>query len=124
MCGQRSVPTIAVVVDDEALAQALRFMLISEGYQAEACADWRQVLALALPAKRVCLIVDERLRDGSGVDALRALRADGVMAPAILIATAPDAELRRAARANGARIVEKPLVGDALLGAVRALTRT
>ena len=123
MCAQRSAPTVAVVVGDEALAQALRFMLISEGFQAEACQDGEDVLALSLPAERVCLVVDERLADGSGVDALHALRSDGVTAPAILIATAPDPAFYVAARAAQAQVVEKPLVGDALLTAVRALTQ-
>ena len=124
MCAQRSAPTIAVVVGDEALAQALRFMLISEGFQAEVCQDGQDVLALSLSAKRACLVVDERLPGGStGAGALQALRADGVAAPAILIATAPDAALHAAALAAQALVVEKPLVGDALLTAVRSLTQ-
>jgi len=123
MCAQRSVPSVVVVVDDEALAQALRFMLISEGFEAQACQDEQDVLALSLPDARACLVVDERLRDGPGVAALAALRTRGVTAPAILIATAPDAAFHRAARAARAQVVEKPLVGDALLVAVRALTQ-
>lgn len=123
MCAQSSVATAAILVDDLALAQALHFMLTSEGFEAQVCRDGAEVLVLNLPIEKVCLIVDERVQGGSGVAALSALRADGVEAPAILIATAPDAAFHQAARDAHAEVVEKPLVGDALLAAVRALTQ-
>jgi len=113
--------TVVVVEDDVALLQALRFMLLSEGFEALGCESAAELCALELPDTRLCLIIDERLPDGSGAAALAALRARGVEAPAIVVTTAPDAALRAAVDAAGAHLVEKPLVGDALLAQVKAL---
>jgi CheY-like chemotaxis protein len=55
----------------------------------------------------------------SGLDALARLRARNVTAPAILITSNPQRALRDAARSAGVPIVEKPLLGDALVGDIR-----
>jgi FixJ family two-component response regulator len=54
-----------------------------------------------------------------GLDLLRRLRERGNSMPAVLITTAPDAALRRRAGLAGVSVVEKPLLGDALLDAIR-----
>jgi DNA-binding response OmpR family regulator len=114
-------PTVVIVEDDVALLQALRFMLISEGFETEACETAEALLDLALPAVDVCLVIDERLPGLQGLEALETLRARGVDAPAIVITTNPEDALREAAVRCGAEVVEKPLVGDALLARIRAL---
>lgn len=113
--------TVVVVEDDAALLQALRFMLLSEGFDAIACETAEALLDLDLPSGPLCLIIDERLPGLSGVEALARLRRRGVKAPAIVITTAPDPAFVEEVRRAGAHIVEKPLVGDALLAQVRAL---
>ena len=54
-----------------------------------------------------------------GLEALRTLRARNVSLPALLITTNPNAPLRRAAKAAGVPIVEKPLICDALVQSIR-----
>jgi FixJ family two-component response regulator len=117
----RKKPAVVIIIEDDvALLQALRFMFVSEGYQALLCASGEELLALTLPQDRFCMILDQRLPGISGLDALRALRARGVVAPALLMTTDPGPDLVAAARLAQATIVEKPLVGDVLLSAVNA----
>jgi FixJ family two-component response regulator len=61
-----------------------------------------------------CLVLDQNLPGVTGVETLRQLRARGVTLPALLITSHPPPSVRDAAKASGARIVEKPLLGDAL----------
>jgi FixJ family two-component response regulator len=112
---------VVIVEDDVALLQALRFMLMSEGFRAEACETAEALLVLDLPPDNLCLVIDERLPGASGIAALATLRTRGVSAPAIVITTNPDDALRRAARRARGYIVEKPLVGDTLLARIRVL---
>jgi FixJ family two-component response regulator len=113
-------PRFVVVVDDDpAVCAALKFSMELEGYHVETCASGEQLLLRDLPKAGVCLVIDERLPGISGLSTLAQLRRRGVDVPAILITTNPKPDLRMNAAAAGAPIVEKPLIGDALLAAVR-----
>lgn len=116
----RSNGQIFLVEDDAALRSALQFLMESEGYQVHAFADGEGLLAETLPASDACLVMDQQLPGLSGVEALMTLRSKGIGLPAIIITTHPKAPLRLAAAATRAYIVEKPLVGDALLAHIRA----
>jgi FixJ family two-component response regulator len=116
----RTHPLVVVVDDDAALRHALTFSLELEGFQVEGCDSGEALLARALPDRDTCLVIDERLPGVSGLQALRKLRARAVALPAVLITSNPKAALRQAAAAAGVPIVEKPLLGDALLGSIRA----
>jgi FixJ family two-component response regulator len=65
-------------------------------------------------------VVDQTLPGLSGLSLMEALRAIGVNLPAILITTNPRAAVRDRAATAGIPIIEKPLLTDALLTAVRA----
>ena len=54
------------------------------------------------------------------METLRQLRARDVVLPAVLITSHPKASLRTEAAAAGAPILEKPLLGETLAGAIRA----
>ena len=73
-----------------------------------------------LPRPPVCLVLDDKLPGVSGLDALIALRARGLVAPAILMTTAPAPGLLARARQADAVIVEKPILDDRLIRAIRA----
>ncbi len=85
-----------------------------------AFADAEAVLAADLPAD-ACFVIDERLPGLSGLEACRALRGRGVHRPTVFITSQPKPDLRRAAAASGVPIVEKPLMGDTLLMAIRSV---
>ncbi len=113
--------TVILLDDDDALRQALTFSLEIEGYRVEACRSGEQLVSRDLPARGACLLIDERLERLGGLDALEQLRRRGVTLPAILITSYADRQVRARARLFRAAVVEKPLLGDALLSQIRAL---
>jgi len=114
---------VVVVDDDAAVRTALQFALELEGYDVDVCESGEALLERALPRASACLVIDERLSGISGLEALAVLRRRNVTLPAILITSHPQPQLRSAAQAAGVPIVEKPLIGDSLLSAIRlALT--
>ncbi|WP_304166699.1 response regulator [Phenylobacterium aquaticum] len=108
-------PQVVLVDDDVALRMALEFSLDLEGFDVTALDSGEALLRIAsLPLTGACLVLDQNLPGMTGVETLRQLRARGVTLPALLITSHPPAGVREAAQASGARIVEKPLLGDAL----------
>jgi FixJ family two-component response regulator len=112
-------PLIVIVDDDPAVRGALTFSLELDGFDVEACDSGEALLRHPLSARKTCLVIDQKLPGMSGLDALARLRARNVTAPAILITSNPQRALRDAARSAGVPIVEKPLLGDALVGDIR-----
>jgi FixJ family two-component response regulator len=64
-------------------------------------------------------VLDQKLPGMSGLALLAALRAQNVVAPAILITSNPPVAVRREAQAAGIEIVEKPLLDGVLANKVR-----
>ncbi|MEW5685388.1 MAG: response regulator [Pseudomonadota bacterium] len=117
-----SRPAVLVVDDDAAVRSALAFSLELQGLDVTTCESGEALLLSDLPAADACLVIDERLPGISGMETVRRLRDRNVALPAILITTNPGPGLREAAREAGVPIVEKPLIGDALVAAIcRAL---
>lgn len=79
------------------------------------------LLARTLPPEPVVLVTDHILPGASGMDAIAALRARGFTAPAILMTTGADRRLRAEAKAAGACLLEKPILGDRLAAAIAGL---
>jgi FixJ family two-component response regulator len=118
-----NLPLVIVVDDDASVRSALQFALELEGFNVDVCESGEALLDRSLPETRACLVLDERLQGMSGLEALCLLRRRKVNLPAILITSTPRPQLRMAAKAAGVPIVEKPLIGDGLLAAIRiALT--
>lgn len=117
-------PAVLIVDDDPDVLRALAFMTDARGYHVERCRTAREAIALADRGVRfAALIIDQKLPDLPGIDLLRALRARGMRAPAVLITTAPSPTLRHQAAKAGAPIVEKPLLDEELFTQIRRLTR-
>ena len=116
---QQASAVVVLVDDDAAVRDALTFSLESAGLCVTSFPDAETVLAADLPTD-ACFVLDQRLPGLSGLEAFEVLKARGVRQPTIFITSNPNAVFRRAAAAHGTPIVEKPLLGDALL---EALTR-
>jgi two-component system, LuxR family, response regulator FixJ len=112
---------VIVVDDDPAVRNSLKFSLEIEGFTVRDFASAAELLnARDLPVCD-CLVVDERMPGMTGLDLITKLRERHSCVPAILITSNPNAALTaRAARAN-APIVEKPLLGNALVDKIRAV---
>lgn len=117
---QNAMPLVVVVDDDPALLGALAFALEIEGFAVRTYAGGPAMLCDAAGTRdAACLVIDYRLPEMNGLDLLDALRACGIVAPAILITTNPNGALRETARQRDMRIIEKPLLTNALSDAIR-----
>ena len=111
----------AIVVDDDAdLLGALRFSLELDGLRVIAHHKAETVDAATLPLTDACLVLDYKLPSANGLDLLDQLRAAGVTLPAILVTSHASAEVRRRTREADAVLIEKPLLGETLVTAIRA----
>jgi FixJ family two-component response regulator len=116
--------TVLVVDDDPAVRNSLQFSLEIDGYRVRLFHSDRDVLELGELPPSACLVIDYNLPGTNGLDLLAAMRARGYASPAILITSHPPAGVRRRAAAAGVPIVEKPLLGDALIDAIHAAVRS
>ena len=113
-----SRPAVLLVDDDPAVTHAVQFSFDLEGLDVRSFSDAAGLLRAELPAEG-CLVLDYHLPDMDGLELLERLRAGGVRLPAVLMTTNPRMILKARAAAAGVPIIEKPLLTDALLTAVR-----
>ncbi|MCH7593966.1 MAG: response regulator transcription factor [Chloroflexi bacterium] len=85
---------IVIIEDDPALREALRYNLVSEGYDVGTAEDGSEGLELVRESKADLVILDLMLPGMSGLDICRALRQGGSVVPIIML-TARDTELDR-----------------------------
>ena len=119
MCGASDIsdsgPLIVVLDPDEAVREALRFSLETEGYRVRAFGSASELLACAQFLGAACFVIDESGCDDPRLHTMLRWRR----APVILLSGRPDR-----VRARGrTTIVEKPLVTDALSRRIAAVLR-
>ncbi len=111
---------ILVVDDDEAVREALKFVLEIEGLQVQACAGGRAVLERNDLAHASCLVLDYQMPGMDGFELLERLAEKGFELPTIMIAAQVGPALaRRAKRAGIRHLLEKPLMDSALLEGIQ-----
>jgi two-component system response regulator FixJ len=116
-------PVVAVVDDDLAVCNSLKFSLELEGLEVRTFPGGAELLLARDIDACQCFVVDQKMPGISGLELIGKLRDRHIAAPAILIISQPSAAL--SARAASARIpiVEKPLLGDVLLDRIREALR-
>ena len=116
-----STPGFVVIVldDDLAVRNALKFSLEVEGFTVRSYATGAELLDAADPPDCGCLVVDQHMPGMSGLDLIDFLRSRHFSAPAILITGDPSPSVRERASKASVPIVEKPLLGNALLRQIR-----
>jgi len=119
LCAAAPTDAVLLVDDDDGLRAALTFSLETVGRTVLAFASAEAALAAPLP-RRACMVLDHRLPGLDGLQAFEALRGRGVTGPAIFITSHPKPALYLAAARAGAAVLEKPLLADALILAVRS----
>jgi len=111
---------ILVVDDEENIGRSLRLILEREGYQVTVCRSAAEFFAHPQSRRADLYLLDVRLPDGNGIELLRWIRSTENPAPAVMISghgTIADAV--EATRAGAYDFLEKPLIRDRLLLAVK-----
>lgn len=114
-----SKSVIIVVDDDPAVRNSLKFSLEIEGFLVRLYASGSELLGDRDIPLCSCLVVDQRMPGIAGLDLISKLREQAISAPAILITSHPTTELSRRAAGANVPIVEKPLLGNALMERIR-----
>jgi two-component system response regulator FixJ len=114
-----SMPIIAVVDDDPAVCNSLKFSLELEGFAVRAYRSGAEFLAADSFGDCNCLVVDQRMPGMSGMELISELRGRNVSTPAILIISQPNTVLSARAAEAHVPIVEKPLLNNALVEKIR-----
>lgn len=110
---------VIVIDDDVAVRNSLKFSLEIEGLAVRSYADAAEVLAADDLERCSCLVVDQNMPGMNGLELIALLRARRIAAPAILITSHPSLSLLERAQKADVPIVEKPLLGNALLDKIR-----
>ena len=110
---------ISVVDDDAAVREAVKGLLKSAGFHAEAFASAEEILSSGRLTGTACLILDVRMPGMSGIEFQERLIASGCLVPIIFITAHADEEARARALNRGAvACLQKPFSDDALLDAI------
>jgi two-component system, LuxR family, response regulator FixJ len=116
---EKRPPIVAVVDNDPAVCGSLKFSLELEGFIVRAYASGSELLKTGDFAAYSCLVVDQRMPEMSGMELIIRLRERQVLTPAVLIVSHPNGALSARAAKAQVPIVEKPLLGNALLNCIR-----
>ncbi len=113
---ERHHPVVAVVDDDQAVRESLRFLLETVGFDVDTFDSACEFLSASVRGDPICLIIDQHMPHLTGLDLLRVLRDRGVSVPVALMTGSPSADLVRMAEELGAAaVLEKPVAEDVLL---------
>jgi DNA-binding NtrC family response regulator len=110
-----SAPRILVLDQDAAVRQSLCFSLSLEGYRVEPFGDPVSFGGRLDDAEVDAVIIGHTPPLIQAPDLVRRVRARSARTAVLLTATHPTAELARLARQDRVALIEKPLLGDALL---------
>ena len=107
---------IYIVDDDEAVRNALSFLMKAEGLPAQVYASAEEFLAALTPATQGCLLVDVRMPGMSGLHLQQRLRQDHVGLPVIIMTGHGDVAMAvKAMKAGAMDFIEKPFDNAELL---------
>jgi two-component system, LuxR family, response regulator FixJ len=114
-------PVIAVVDDDPAVCNSLKFALELEGFAVRVYRSGAELLAAGLFPDCKCFIIDQRMPGMSGMELITELRGRKVSTPVILIISQPNRVLSARAAQAHVPIIEKPLLNNALVEKIREM---
>jgi FixJ family two-component response regulator len=117
----KTKPLISVVDDDESMREAVRALMKSLGYTAEAFASAEEFLSSCEAVRTSCLIADVQMPGMTGLELHRHLVASGKSIPTILITAYPGDSARERALDDGVMgYLSKPFDEDDLLACIHS----
>jgi FixJ family two-component response regulator len=112
---------IFVMDEDVAMRESLSIALQEEGYDVVCFADGAALLSLAHERAPVCMFIEVRNPDQSGLDILKKLRAEDYPAPIFIISGHGDIPMAVSAIRHGALdFIEKPFRSSDVVARVKA----
>jgi len=120
----QSSPLVAVIDDDPAVCNSLKFSLELEGFRMWTFAGGAELLRASNIGVCHCFVVDQKMPGMSGLELIGKLRERNIASPAILIISQSSIALSARAEKAHVPIVEKPLLGNALLDHIREACRS
>jgi FixJ family two-component response regulator len=120
-----TIPTIAIIDDDEYIRIALHLLVTSLEYNAVVFASATDFLQSDELKRTSCVISDVRMPVMSGIQLQARLRGEGYEIPVIFITAVPEESVRQQAFDDGAiAVLNKPLDDQALISCLEdAMTR-
>lgn len=117
----KTKPLISVIDDDKSMREAMRGLMKSLGYTAEAFASAEEFLTSRQAPRTSCLIADVHMPGMTGLELHRHLVASGNTIPTILITAYPDDSVRERALGDGVVCyLSKPFDENDLLACIRS----
>jgi FixJ family two-component response regulator len=117
----KTKPMISIVDDDEPIREAVKGLMMSLGYRAEATASAEEFLRSPHVRSTSCLIADVQMPGMTGLDLHRHLLPSGNPIPTILITAYPDDGVQERALAAGViGYLSKPFDENDLLTCIRS----
>ena len=117
----KTTPQISVVDDDESVREAIRGLMRSLGYTAQAFRSAEEFLTSRQVPHTSCLIADVQMPGMTGLELHRHLVASGKTIPTILITAYPDDSVRERALGDGVvGYLSKPFDENDLLACIRS----
>lgn len=114
-------PLVIVVDDDEEIRLAIAELMLSVGIEAACYASTRELLAVPLPDRPCCLILDVRMPGASGLDLQHHLVAAGNAKPIVFLTGHGDIPMSvQAMKAGAVDFLTKPVRDQTLIDAVTA----
>jgi two-component system, LuxR family, response regulator FixJ len=112
---------ICIVDDDEAVADSLRTLLETFGFEVQSYGSGADFLDDDRVTKAGCLVIDQQMPGMSGLDVVERLRREGIRLPIILISGRLDTTTKeRAASLGVTKIVDKPFAARRLVNLIQA----
>jgi len=113
---------ICVVDDDEWVADSLKSLLETFGFDVKSYTSGPEFFADDRRRRARCLVLDQHMRGMDGLDIVDRLQKEGIRVPAILISGRLDTNTRqRAANLGIASVIEKPFTADHLVELIRTV---
>ncbi len=117
---EQSHAQICVVDDDELVADLLKLLLETFGYEVQSYNSGADFLAGDRRRATGCLVIDQHMPGMDGLDVVDCLQKQGARVPTILISGRLDTKTKeRAASLGITSVLEKPFAADHLVDLIR-----